>query len=155
MMKLGQLEPKRIEFRALATFGVLNGLSVGLLNLCLGYNSVGFYQMSKLAIIPFTVLLQTLFYGKTFRSVFLFLSSRASLFIPLKRLSPFLQRCGQGVHRRFAVWRRGGDCDRCAAQLSRERRRSVGRRCHLRRAGLDGDSAEVPRRMNLTERRQL
>eukprot|EP00249_Psilotum_nudum_P003951 c17462_g1_i1 orf=1-861(-) len=47
-------------------FGVLNGISVGLLNLCLGFNSVGFYQMTKLAIIPCTVLLETLFFGKRF-----------------------------------------------------------------------------------------
>ena len=32
----------------------------------LAFNSVGFYQMTKLAIIPFTVLLQTLFYAKQF-----------------------------------------------------------------------------------------
>ncbi|CAK9276415.1 unnamed protein product [Sphagnum jensenii] len=47
-------------------FGVLNGISIGLLNLCLGFNSVGFYQMSKLAIIPFTVFLETFFFGKQF-----------------------------------------------------------------------------------------
>jgi hypothetical protein len=27
-------------------FGVLNGISIGLLNLCLGFNSVGFYQVT-------------------------------------------------------------------------------------------------------------
>jgi solute carrier family 35 protein E3 len=32
----------------------------------LGFNSVGFYQMTKLAIIPCTVLLETLFYRKRF-----------------------------------------------------------------------------------------
>jgi solute carrier family 35 protein E3 len=36
------------------------------LNLSLGFNSVGFYQMTKLAIIPCTVLIQTSFYGKMF-----------------------------------------------------------------------------------------
>ncbi|KAG5599050.1 hypothetical protein H5410_030420 [Solanum commersonii] len=30
-------------------------------SLCLGFNSIGFYQMTKLAIIPFTVLLETIF----------------------------------------------------------------------------------------------
>ncbi|KNA16455.1 hypothetical protein SOVF_089160 [Spinacia oleracea] len=38
----------------------------GLLNLSLGFNSIGFYQMTKLAIIPFTVLLETLFLNKNF-----------------------------------------------------------------------------------------
>eukprot|EP00268_Persea_americana_P047909 TRINITY_DN5020_c0_g1_i7.p1 TRINITY_DN5020_c0_g1~~TRINITY_DN5020_c0_g1_i7.p1 ORF type:complete len:278 (-),score=26.29 TRINITY_DN5020_c0_g1_i7:314-1147(-) len=47
-------------------FGVLNGVSIGLLNLSLGFNSVGFYQMTKLAIIPCTVLLETLFFRKRF-----------------------------------------------------------------------------------------
>ena len=70
-------------------FAITNGLSVGFLNLSLAFNSVGcalraslpgettlaltrpvarrrFYQMTKLAIIPFTVLLQTLFYGRSF-----------------------------------------------------------------------------------------
>ncbi|GKB63561.1 hypothetical protein Tco_0919747 [Tanacetum coccineum] len=47
-------------------FGILNGISIGLLNLCLGFNSVGFYQMTKLAIIPCTVLLETLFFSKQF-----------------------------------------------------------------------------------------
>lgn len=43
-----------------------NGVSIGFLNLSLALNSVGFYQMTKLAIIPFTVALQQLFYAKTF-----------------------------------------------------------------------------------------
>jgi solute carrier family 35 protein E3 len=47
-------------------FGVLNGISIGLLNLSLGFNSVGFYQMTKLAIIPCTVILETLFFRKKF-----------------------------------------------------------------------------------------
>ncbi|KAL7228483.1 hypothetical protein ACSBR2_007242 [Camellia fascicularis] len=37
-----------------------------LLNLSLCFNSVGFYQMTKLAIIPCTVLLETLFFSKKF-----------------------------------------------------------------------------------------
>ncbi|MBA0825310.1 hypothetical protein Goarm_021909 [Gossypium armourianum] len=48
-------------------FGILNGVSIGLLNLSLGFNSIGFYQMTKLAIIPFTVLLETIFLKKQFR----------------------------------------------------------------------------------------
>ncbi|KAG2399478.1 UDP-xylose transporter [Vigna angularis] len=47
-------------------FGILNGISIGLLNLSLGFNSVGFYQMTKLAIIPCTILLEILFLGKKF-----------------------------------------------------------------------------------------
>lgn len=47
-------------------FGILNGISIGFLNLCLGFNSVGFYQMTKLAIIPCTVLLETVFLRKIF-----------------------------------------------------------------------------------------
>lgn len=69
MRLVGRLEPKQIETKALITFGVLNGMSIGLLNLALGYNSVGFYQMTKLAIIPFTVTLQSTFYGKSFSTM--------------------------------------------------------------------------------------
>ena len=47
-------------------FAALNGVSVAFLNLSLGFNSVGFYQMTKLAIIPCTVGIQTAFYAKRF-----------------------------------------------------------------------------------------
>ena len=60
------LEPKPIEKRALVKFAALNGVSVAFLNLSLGFNSVGFYQMTKLAIIPCTVFIQTAFYAKRF-----------------------------------------------------------------------------------------
>ncbi|KAI3921580.1 hypothetical protein MKW92_036848, partial [Papaver armeniacum] len=50
-------------------FGILNGMSNGLRDLCLGFNSIGFYQMTKLAIIPFTVLSETLFLNKLSLSV--------------------------------------------------------------------------------------
>ncbi|KAK8509941.1 hypothetical protein V6N13_118487 [Hibiscus sabdariffa] len=63
-MKL--FEHKPFDARAVMGFGVLNGISIGLLNLSLGFNSVGFYQMTKLAIIPCTVLLETLFFRKNF-----------------------------------------------------------------------------------------
>ncbi|KAL0922545.1 hypothetical protein M5K25_006536 [Dendrobium thyrsiflorum] len=63
-MKL--FEHKPFDRRAVMGFGILNGCSIGLLNLSLGFNSVGFYQMTKLAIIPFTVLLETLFFRKNF-----------------------------------------------------------------------------------------
>ncbi|KAL7247183.1 hypothetical protein ACSBR2_002153 [Camellia fascicularis] len=63
-MKL--FEHKPFDPRAVMGFGILNGSSIGLLNLSLGFNSVGFYQMTKLAIIPCTVLLETIFYRKKF-----------------------------------------------------------------------------------------
>ncbi|XP_047330465.1 UDP-xylose transporter 3-like [Impatiens glandulifera] len=59
-------EHKPFDPRAVMGFGILNGTSIGLLNLSLGFNSVGFYQMTKLAIIPCTVLLETLFFRKQF-----------------------------------------------------------------------------------------
>ena len=59
-------EHKPFDARAVMGFGILNGISIGLLNLWLGFNSVGFYQMIKLAIIPCTVLLETLFFKKDF-----------------------------------------------------------------------------------------
>ncbi|XP_020585796.1 uncharacterized membrane protein At1g06890-like isoform X1 [Phalaenopsis equestris] len=59
-------EHKPFDRKVVVGFGILNGISIGLLNLCLGFNSIGFYQMTKLAIIPCTVLLETLFFRKTF-----------------------------------------------------------------------------------------
>ncbi|WOK95862.1 hypothetical protein Cni_G04569 [Canna indica] len=63
-------EHKPFERKVVMGFGILNGISIGLLNLSLGFNSVGFYQMTKLAIIPCTVFLETAFFAKRFsRSV--------------------------------------------------------------------------------------
>lgn len=59
-------ESKSIDMKTVMLFGILNGVSIGFLNLSLGFNSVGFYQMTKLAIIPFTVLLETAFLKKQF-----------------------------------------------------------------------------------------
>ncbi|KAH7435268.1 hypothetical protein KP509_06G056800 [Ceratopteris richardii] len=59
-------EHKPFDSHTVTGFGLLNGISIGLLNLCLGFNSVGFYQMTKLAIIPCTVLLETVFLRKVF-----------------------------------------------------------------------------------------
>ncbi|WCJ41007.1 Nucleotide/sugar transporter family protein [Euphorbia peplus] len=59
-------ESKPIDMKTVMLFGILNGVSIGLLNLSLGFNSIGFYQMTKLAIIPFTVLLETFFLKKQF-----------------------------------------------------------------------------------------
>ncbi|CAB4313057.1 unnamed protein product [Prunus armeniaca] len=64
--RLNFFESKSIDMKTVMLFGILNGISIGLLNLSLGFNSIGFYQMTKLAIIPFTVLLETLFLKKQF-----------------------------------------------------------------------------------------
>ncbi|CAI5958827.1 unnamed protein product [Closterium sp. NIES-64] len=58
---IGFFEHKAFDPKVVIGFGLLNGASIGLLNLTLGFNSVGFYQMAKLAIIPCTVCLQILF----------------------------------------------------------------------------------------------
>ncbi|KAH6766286.1 Nucleotide/sugar transporter family protein [Perilla frutescens var. hirtella] len=65
-LRLNLFENKAIEMKTVIMFGILNGVSIGLLNLSLGFNSIGFYQMTKLAIIPFTVLLETIFLNKQF-----------------------------------------------------------------------------------------
>ncbi|KAG0477566.1 hypothetical protein HPP92_012285 [Vanilla planifolia] len=64
--RLRFFEPKVSDTRTIVLFGILNGTSIGLLNLSLGFNSIGFYQMTKLAIIPFTVMLETIFLKKKF-----------------------------------------------------------------------------------------
>ncbi|GER27374.1 nucleotide/sugar transporter family protein [Striga asiatica] len=66
-LRLNFFENKVIDMKTVVLFGILNGVSIGFLNLSLGFNSIGFYQMTKLAIIPFTVLLETLFLKKQFR----------------------------------------------------------------------------------------
>lgn len=65
-LKMRLFEHKPFDRKAVMGFGILNGISIGLLNLSLGFNSVGFYQMTKLAIIPCTVFLETVFLQKTF-----------------------------------------------------------------------------------------
>ncbi|KAH7542644.1 hypothetical protein FEM48_Zijuj02G0096000 [Ziziphus jujuba var. spinosa] len=64
--RLNFFENKPIDMKTVILFGILNGVSIGFLNLSLGFNSIGFYQMTKLAIIPFTVLLETIFLKKQF-----------------------------------------------------------------------------------------
>ncbi|KAG2673965.1 hypothetical protein I3760_13G113800 [Carya illinoinensis] len=64
--RLNFFESKSTDTKTVILFGILNGVSIGLLNLSLGFNSIGFYQMTKLAIIPFTVLLETIFLKKQF-----------------------------------------------------------------------------------------
>ncbi|KAL7127251.1 hypothetical protein ABFS83_14G243000 [Erythranthe nasuta] len=65
-LRLNFFDNKLVDIKTVMLFGILNGISIGLLNLSLGFNSIGFYQMTKLAIIPFTVLLETLFLKKQF-----------------------------------------------------------------------------------------
>lgn len=66
--KYNFLEPKEVERQALLRFSCINGISIAFLNLSLGFNSVGFYQMTKLAIIPCTVMMHTIYYGKKYSS---------------------------------------------------------------------------------------
>jgi solute carrier family 35 protein E3 len=44
-------EPKAIDGQTVVLFGLLNGTSIGLLNLSLGFNSIGFYQVGALVIL--------------------------------------------------------------------------------------------------------
>lgn len=44
-------EPKLIDAKTVVLFGILNGMSIGFLNLSLGFNSIGFYQASSLFLI--------------------------------------------------------------------------------------------------------
>ncbi|CAK9164097.1 unnamed protein product, partial [Ilex paraguariensis] len=83
-------EHKPFDPRAVMGFGILNGTSIGLLNLSLGFNSVGFYQMTKLAIIPCTVLLETLFFRKIFR-----LSLHFNLSLTVASMFPDLKKDSQ------------------------------------------------------------
>jgi len=48
--RLRFFEPKAIDGQTVVLFGLLNGTSIGLLNLSLGFNSIGFYQVSPLLI---------------------------------------------------------------------------------------------------------
>lgn len=45
-MKL--FENKDLDPKTIIGFGILNGISIGLLNLSLGFNSIGFYQVGLL-----------------------------------------------------------------------------------------------------------
>uniref|UniRef100_A0A7N0UPJ3 Sugar phosphate transporter domain-containing protein n=1 Tax=Kalanchoe fedtschenkoi TaxID=63787 RepID=A0A7N0UPJ3_KALFE len=65
-LRMKFFEHKPFDPKSVMGFGILNGISIGLLNLSLGFNSVGFYQMTKLAIIPCTVILETIFFRKKF-----------------------------------------------------------------------------------------
>lgn len=43
--RLNMFENKAIDMKTVILFGILNGVSIGLLNLSLGFNSIGFYQV--------------------------------------------------------------------------------------------------------------
>lgn len=64
--KMGYFERKPVARGEVIKFGILNSASVALLNLSLGFNSIGFYQMTKLSIIPVTVGLQMMYFNKKF-----------------------------------------------------------------------------------------
>lgn len=55
---------KSSRLTSLLTLGVVMSLSTGLANVSLKYNSVGFYQMSKIAVTPSIVLAEFIFFGK-------------------------------------------------------------------------------------------
>ena len=59
--RMEYFEKKSVGTAEVMKFGVLNSASIALLNLSLGFNSVGFYQMTKLSIIPFTVVTDEVF----------------------------------------------------------------------------------------------
>lgn len=46
--RLNFFESKAVDVKTVMLFGILNGISIGLLNLSLGFNSVGFYQVYTL-----------------------------------------------------------------------------------------------------------
>ena len=49
-------EHKPLDQKTVTGFGILNGISIGLLNLSLGFNSVGFYQVHLLPLTSFWLL---------------------------------------------------------------------------------------------------
>nr|GMD71246.1 uncharacterized membrane protein At1g06890 [Ipomoea batatas] len=44
-LRLNFFENKPVDFKTVMLFGILNGVSIGFLNLSLGFNSIGFYQV--------------------------------------------------------------------------------------------------------------
>lgn len=44
--RLNIFETKSIDIKTVILFGILNGVSIGFLNLSLGFNSIGFYQVN-------------------------------------------------------------------------------------------------------------
>uniref|UniRef100_M1BVZ7 UDP-glucuronic acid/UDP-N-acetylgalactosamine transporter n=1 Tax=Solanum tuberosum TaxID=4113 RepID=M1BVZ7_SOLTU len=46
-LKFNLFENKPIDMKTVILFGILNGISIGFLNLSLGFNSIGFYQVKE------------------------------------------------------------------------------------------------------------
>ncbi|MQL78781.1 hypothetical protein Taro_011221 [Colocasia esculenta] len=57
--------PKSTSFSSLLTLGIVMSVSTGLANVSLKYNSVGFYQMAKIAVTPTIVLSEFVLFRKT------------------------------------------------------------------------------------------
>jgi len=64
MLHLGVFQYKASNFRAVLPLCIGSLGSVAFMNLNLAYNSVGFYQISKLACIPVTLVLEYFMYGQ-------------------------------------------------------------------------------------------
>lgn len=62
----GVFERKPVPWGAIMPLSLSYALCTPLSNLSLHYNSVGFYQLAKLAFIPYLMGVQTAFYGATF-----------------------------------------------------------------------------------------
>ncbi|XP_073150813.1 nucleotide-sugar uncharacterized transporter 1-like [Henckelia pumila] len=56
--------PKSTKYFSLLSLGIVMSLSTGLANVSLKYNSVGFYQMAKIAVTPAIVLAEFVLFGK-------------------------------------------------------------------------------------------
>ncbi|CAH9140960.1 unnamed protein product [Cuscuta epithymum] len=56
--------PKSTKYSSLVSLGIVMSLSTGLANVSLKYNSVGFYQMAKIAVTPAIVIVEFIFFQK-------------------------------------------------------------------------------------------
>ncbi|CDP03008.1 unnamed protein product [Coffea canephora] len=56
--------PKSTKYSSLLSLGIVMSLSTGLANVSLKYNSVGFYQMAKIAVTPAIVLAEFILFSK-------------------------------------------------------------------------------------------
>ncbi|XP_031107243.1 nucleotide-sugar uncharacterized transporter 2-like [Ipomoea triloba] len=60
--------PKSTKYSSLLSLGIVMSLSTGLANVSLKYNSVGFYQMAKIAVTPAIVIAEFIFFQKRISS---------------------------------------------------------------------------------------
>jgi solute carrier family 35 protein E3 len=65
MLHTGQFQKNEAPLSGILPVAIGSLMSVAFMNLNLAYNSVGFYQLSKLACIPFTLLVQYTAYSQT------------------------------------------------------------------------------------------